>query len=321
MRPEPSGSNPRAATGLTARADKMIDLTHVRFQGCPAPRRRPRSNAAQTPRLQRRGAAQRGNPQTASVVGGLAAFVLARAGLQPAAYRHGPLERRVGACLRAVKADTEQSALERIQARPDLLGTVLSTLLIGVSEFFRDTAAFEVLRSTVVPALQRHGGELRIRSVGCSTGAELYSVAMLLAEAGLLDRAVLLGTDCRPDAVAAAARGLYSDHDLRGVHPEVRARHFEHTRCGWRVHDRLRAATAWRVADATTADTDFGQWDLVLCRNLVIYLQARTAEALLERVAAGLRPGGFLMVGKAERPPRRLGLTAVGRCVFRAAAQ
>ena len=289
-----------------------MDLSHVQFEGKPIPRTPSEGAAVRQPGPHAREVRRtsEGTP------GGLPATVLAHAGLDPAAYRCSPLERRVGACLRALKANSERAALARLDAEPGLRTAALNTLLIGVTSFFRDPAVFEAIRTAVIPALAERPGPIRVLSLGCATGEELYSVGMLLAESGLLDRAMLLGMDCRSEALAAARAGIFGNEALACVDDSKASRFFERTRAGWRIADRLRAAAFWASGDAAH-DLPAGEWDVVLCRNLVIYLQAHVMESMFRRIAAALSPGGFLVVGKAERPPASLGLTTVSRSVYR----
>jgi chemotaxis protein methyltransferase CheR len=286
----------------------MPDLTHVQFRGVPAMRAQPGARVPAVPPA--------AAPEGPLAPAGLPAHVLALAGLDSAAYRPAPLERRVKACLRALRADTELAARRRLDARPELLPLALSTLLIGVSTFFRDAAAFDALRQVVLPSLRDTPGTLRIWSAGCATGDELYSVAILVADAGLLERAELLGTDCRQDALDAARAGVFPADALREVDAAARERYFERVPAGWRIAGALRERATWRRGDATRELAD-GPWHLVLCRNLVIYLDHAAAQPLVAGLAARLAPGGFLVVGKAERPPVSTRLASVGRCVYR----
>jgi chemotaxis methyl-accepting protein methylase len=211
----------------------------------------------------------------------------------------------------------EATAIARMESDPRLQPVALSALLIGVSAFFRDAPVFRAIGDGVVPGLRERPGPIRVLSVGCSNGAELYSVAMLLADANLLDRAWLLGIDCRADAIACAREGVFTPEVVADVPPATRWRHFEAVRDGWRIAAPLRRRTAWDVSDATRS-VPAGPWDLVLCRNLVIYLQASAAARVFRSLAASLAPRGYLVVGKAERPPTGLTLTSVGRCIYRA---
>ena len=293
-----------------------MDLSHVHFRGKPAIPRRVAGPAVVQP------AAPPGQePSVAAsladspIDNGLLRLILAHAGLDPAAYRSRPLERRLGACLRALRVHSEHDARAQLESHPELHDVALSALLIGVSGFFRDAAVFHALRTLVMPALRERRRPLRIWSVGCSTGAELYSIAILLAEARLLEGSLLLGTDCRADAVERAREGVFSDEALADMDEAGKSRYFERARAGWRVVESLRCRTVWQVADATVNACD-GPWDLVLCRNLAIYLQVPVGDAMFRGIARRLSPGGFLVVGKAERPAASSPLVAIGRCVY-----
>jgi chemotaxis protein methyltransferase CheR len=282
----------------------MHDLTHVRFQGVRQVR------PAQAPR--------RLTVPPEKTLGPLATDVLARAGLDPQVYRPLPLARRVSACLRALDVASESDGIRRLRQRPDLLPAALDALLIGVSEFFRDPPVFDAVRTSVLPSLAGRRTRLRIWSVGCSTGAELYSAAILLAEAGLLAGAELLGTDCRAQAIASAREGVFEADALKTVGRVLGPRYFDSVPAGFRVTGAVRASVTWQVADAT-GELPKGLFDLVFCRNLVIYLQPAAVARLFQGIASRLAPGGFLVVGKAERAPQGLGLTAAGRGIYRRA--
>ena len=289
-----------------------MDLSYIRFIGAAPPRGV--GPVTPWPPTAPRIVARRLETEAAPV-GALASAVLGHAGLDPSAYRPAPLARRVSACVRELRADSQDAACRRLAAAPALAGKALSTLLIGVSEFFRDPGVFDLLSQVAVPTVRAGRRPPRILSVGSSNGAELYSAAMLLAGADVLTGARLVGIDCRADAVAAARLGWYDEPALAGIDSAARARYFTETAGGWQVAGALRRRTRWVQADATRR-VPAGPWDVILCRNLAIYLTPAASEALFTRLAAALVPGGHLVVGKAERPPAGLGLTLVGRCVY-----
>lgn len=284
----------------------MLHLRHVCFDGAASP-------AVTSPRRSLRGSRARPALEETEPDAFLA-WLLERAGLDHRAYRGSALQRRLPACLRQLRVPTGEAARALLERRPELLPFAVGTVLIGVSHFFRDTAVFDGLAREALPALLRTGGRLRICSLGCSRGQELYSIAMLLAEAGALGRCELLGLDCRDEAVAAAERGVYTDGEVAMVAPARRQRFFEPVNGHWAIKPELRRATRWMRGDlfAPRGET----WDLLLCRNVMIYLRPATAE----RVWAGLRerlaPGGFLVTGKAEKPPASAPFLRVAPSLF-----
>jgi chemotaxis methyl-accepting protein methylase len=242
-----------------------------------------------------------------------------QAGLTLRDYRTETLKRRLGACLRALRASSVAQARHAMQRNPQLLHSAVSTLVIGVSSFFRDAPVFAAVAERVVPALAgwvRAGRRVRVWSAGCSDGAELYSVAMLLAEAGLLHRCDLLGTDCRADAVDRARSGVFSPEAMKGVADKLRKEYFAFDGASWHVRPWLRDALHWRKANLLTV-REPGGWDVVLCRNMAIYLQPAAAGRLWLSLESALSPGGFLILGKAERPWGARHLSPVGTCLYR----
>lgn len=244
----------------------------------------------------------------------LAYWVLERAGLDARSYRPEPLLRRVPACLRALKVTDEAAAKRRIEEQPELLRLAVSELLIGVTEFFRDPLVFEALRRHILPALCRQRRP-RVWSASCSNGAELYSLAILLAEAGRLDHSVLLGTDCRADAIAEAHEAIYPAEAARLMDENLRSTYLSD--CGglYRVESSIRRGLKWKVSDLNT-QVEKGPWDLILWRNTSIYMTLEAARHVWQQLASVLAPGGVVVAGTAERPPADLGLVSVGRCLF-----
>ncbi len=243
-------------------------------------------------------------------------WVFQRAGLAVDSYRGEPLHRRLPACLRALHTETEARARQLLEQRPDLLTTAIGALLIGVTEFFRDPSVFETLRSEVLPQLTSPTRPLRVWSAGCSNGAELYSMAILLAQSGHLEGSFLLGSDCRHDAIEHAHTALYKYTELRKIEPSDRHRYFEEAGHFWRPIEPICRHVHWKVADLAQG-IEKGPWDMILWRNMAIYLETEAAESMWRDLASALAPGGVLIVGKAEQPPVGLPLINVRKCIYR----
>lgn len=240
--------------------------------------------------------------------------ILQHAGVDLAHYRLAPLRRRIPACLRGLRVKTLDEARAVLDGKPHLLPAAASSLLIGVTEFFRDEPVFQALREQVVPDLVRRTAGPRVWSVGCSDGAELYSMAILLDEHGALERSHLLGSDCRVEAVERAKRGRFDAAALRSIPDALRDRYLQPDRRWIEIAEHIRRQVHWHVADAV-ASSPPDAWDLILCRNVAIYLQPAAAARLWQTLTDALAPGGILVVGKAERPNRG-GLERLGPCMY-----
>jgi chemotaxis protein methyltransferase CheR len=199
-------------------------------------------------------------------------------------------------------------ALLRSPDCDDELRRLLPLVTVGKTSFFRDERQFAALAALMPGLLARPRGGGRpaaIWSAGCATGEEPYSIAMTAAEAGAAPAHVeILATDVNPEAVAAAARGEFDTRRVRDIPADVLARHFD--RDGERYHVRAslrRLITAIRphnlVASAFPRPAD-GGWDVIFCRNVIIYFDTPTTQQVLERFHDALAPGGYLFLGYSE---------------------
>ena len=242
--------------------------------------------------------------------------LLSHAGLEPSCYRAGPLQRRLAACLRAFHVAAAEDLGCAAAANDAVRSLALNTLLLGVTQFFRDPAVFAVLGNQL-EALARERGGVRVWSVGCADGAELYSVAILLEKLRFLSGSWLLGTDCRDNAVRAARTGRYDDVAVRGLSAGLLAEWFEPERQGWRLKRRYRQRVLFLCRNMFDEKPEQESWDVILWRNCAMYLTPAAAGGLWSRLAAALRGGGIFVTGKAERPPAELPLERIAPCVYR----
>lgn len=244
--------------------------------------------------------------------------MLRACGLDPRLFRHAPLARRIPACLRALGVASVDEARTLLAAHPCRLRAAVNALLVGVTEFFRDGAVFDALRTQGIPALRRRGRPIRVWSAGASSGAELYSAAILLAEAGLLDGSELVGTDCRAEAVLSARAGVFDAAIAASLPSGLRERYFEAQAQGaWRAHAVLRSSVRFDEHDLCRAALP-GPWDIILCRNVTIYLLSSAGNEVQRKLESELAPGGYLVLGRAERPASS-GLRQIARGLYQRA--
>jgi len=240
--------------------------------------------------------------------------VLRKGGFDPAHYRLGPLVRRVPACLRALRAPSLPAARDLLAEEPARIPVAINALFIGTTGFFRDSHVFDILRERIIPDLLRRPHFPKVWSAACSEGTELYSVAMLLAEHGPIPHGHLYGTDCRPEAIQTSMRGWYPPNFLESLAPETFGGHLGLVSGRHLISRELREATRWEVADVFSTE-DQSKWDMILCRNLAIYLDAASIRTLWEKLVRALAPEGILVVGKAEKITMP-GLQRLAPCIY-----
>jgi chemotaxis methyl-accepting protein methylase len=244
-------------------------------------------------------------------------------GFRIGSYKERCLRRRVAVRMRATGAHTYAQYASALAGDANEYERLLDALTINVTRFFRDADAWAALDARALGPLVDGGGPVRVWSAGCASGEEPYSIATLLCArldagaertggpadatgrlAGGAARMQVLGTDVDPAALAAAADGVYADPALAEVPPALRARYFEPAHAGGapraRVRPEVRALTSFARHDLLRDPAPAGPWQLIVCRNVVIYFDRESQAALFDRFHAALAPGGLLFLGKVE---------------------
>jgi two-component system, chemotaxis family, CheB/CheR fusion protein len=230
----------------------------------------------------------------------------ARTGHDFSAYKANTIRRRIERRINVHQLKGPQQYLRLLQENPHELDLLFRELLIGVTNFFRDPGAFEALAKDVLPSLlasRPDGAPVRVWAPGCSTGEEVYSLAILLREQ--LDRAKkqvavqIFGTDLDPKAVEAARAGLYPEGIARDVRPQRLAHFFVKEEEGYRIKKDIREMVIFATQNVIK-DPPFTKIDLLVCRNLLIYLQPEAQERVLSLFHYALKPSGILFLGTSE---------------------
>ncbi|MBL9089147.1 MAG: methyltransferase domain-containing protein [Planctomycetia bacterium] len=202
--------------------------------------------------------------------------------------------RRFGESVDAYAARVEDDAAERTR--------LVADLLVHETSFFRYPASFDVLAAFLAPRAAASAAPVRILHLACSTGQEPLSAAMAALEAGVPEaRLAIDAVDVSAEAVAHARAARYEGGALRGLSIERRERWFAHDAGGWRALPVLRDRVRYAVGDALEPDlAAAGAYDVVFCRNLLVYLTASARDRVLGHVRRLLRADGRLFVGHAE---------------------
>lgn len=186
---------------------------------------------------------------------------------------------------------------------------MISALTTNVSHFFRESHHFDILRDQVLPVLQqkaRNGQRIRIWSAGCSSGQEPYSISMCLHHAApdlFSHDLLILGTDIDPAILEKAQAATYSDQQVSGIPSEMRSSYLvkESAAGQYRVSDQIRRIVRFRELNLLRDWPMKGQFDVIFCRNVVIYFDAPTQASLWPRFRQRLDPGGWIFLGHSER--------------------
>lgn len=227
-------------------------------------------------------------------------------GVDFAAYKNAMFGRRIKRRLALQGEDDLQRYLDYVKRNPDELRALFQDLFIGVTEFFRSPDMFQALKRVVFPALwKRHDSDtpVRIWVPGCSTGEEVYSLAICLLEF-LGNRKVtppiqIFGTDVNDQAIKRARIGRYGREIANNVGRERLRRHFVKVDGDFQVSKRVRELCVFAKHDILR-DPPFSHLDLLSCRNLLIYFNPDTHRKLIPLFHYSLKPSGFLVLGSGE---------------------
>ncbi|HEX2918232.1 MAG TPA: protein-glutamate O-methyltransferase CheR [Edaphobacter sp.] len=171
--------------------------------------------------------------------------------------------------------------------------------------FFREPLHYDVIRKVLLPKLRQDRADtkkLRFWSAACSTGQEAYSLAMLLHEQGFQDWNVdILGTDYSPKVVERAKSGQYQQLEVnRGLPAPMMIKHFKRSGIHWELSPTVRKMARFQTGDLRQSMRTFGPFDLVFCRNVMIYFDVETKMKILRQIHGTLFRGGWLLLGGAE---------------------
>lgn len=245
-------------------------------------------------------------------------------GLDLNCYKRPQMQRRLEVYLSRSGQPNWPTLFRAFQTDALLLRDFQSYLTINVSAFFRDPQKYQYLQTSVLPALLQKRATLSVWSAGCSRGQEAYSLAMLLAEATAASQPHrILATDIdQPTLNWARAGGPYDTSDVANLNEARLAQFFHRQDKAYWLNEALRRRVTFRQHNLLT-DTVVGRFDLIICRNVVIYFQPEAKVTLYRRFYEALRPGGILFVGGTEIIPRSAGLEfePVGASFYRRPAR
>ena len=245
--------------------------------------------------------------------------ILKLTGIDLTDYKSAQMRRRLDGFISRFPGSGVAPYCQMLARDREALQRLKDFLTINVSEFFRDTDQFNVLRTQILPELLKKGAPLNIWSAGCSMGAEPYSVAITLNELDTQAQFRILGTDLDQTILARArAGGPYSEADVKNVSKHLRQKYFTTCEEGYRVLDSVKARIQFRQQNLLK-DSFAKGFDLIICRNVGIYFSDEAKRTLNRGFFQSLNDNGVLFIGGTESllDAQALGFTRMNSSFYR----
>jgi len=218
------------------------------------------------------------------------------------AYKERQMKRRIDSLIAKNKFKGYDDYVAAIKTKPDLLQEFVNYLTINVSEFYRNPEQWKVLENDILPTLMKSSSRLKIWSAACSTGDEPYTLAMILGKYMPLSNISILATDIDKQVLEKAQIGLYNEKSLAGLPKEYISKYFTTTagKTAFQISNDIKKCVQFKQHNLLK-DTYPTNFDLILCRNVLIYFTEEAKEEIYRKFNGTLRAGGYLFVGSTEQ--------------------
>jgi chemotaxis protein methyltransferase CheR len=247
----------------------------------------------------------------------LLAYVNEHRGIDFALYRHATVMRKLDLRLQATKTSSHAAYLEYLKSHPVEIEDLIGALTIKVTSFFRDPPVFELLSSRVIPEVMSRFGSLRMWSLGCASGEEPYSLAIIVRD--ILKRETeamkveIVGTDIDAAAIGKAMRRDYPEREIAEVGEKYVEEFFEATGGPpardrtYRISDQIGSMVRFESDDIISglkrAKSEGRLYHVILCRNVLIYMNRALQEEVVADISGVLCDGGYVVIGESETLP------------------
>ncbi|KIL44201.1 chemotaxis protein CheR [Jeotgalibacillus soli] len=223
-----------------------------------------------------------------------------KTGIDLSLYKEAQMKRRLTSLYEKQGFKTFMEFYQAMTKDKKVLNDFLDRMTINVSEFYRNGKRWEVLQQKILPSLMKNGRKLKVWSAACSTGEEPYSLAMVLSQFMSLSEISILATDLDANAIEKAKIGLYTERALAEVPIKIKQTHFTEQGAFYKVSDEVKRTVSFRQHNLLNDPFD-KQFDLIVCRNVMIYFTDEAKDILYRKFSDALRPGGVFFVGSTEQ--------------------
>lgn len=224
----------------------------------------------------------------------------AKTGIDLHLYKEAQMRRRIGNLVTRSEFNSFCTYFDDVAKDKEKFAEFIEYLTINVSEFFRNPDKFDIVEKEIIPYLLKSSQKLNIWSAGCSIGAEPYTLSIILKELTPNVKHRILASDLDIEILAKAKKGVYSDAEIKALRPDRKQKYFTKTADGkYAVNADVKAAVEFKRHNLLKDPFEKG-FDLILCRNVVIYFTEEAKDVLYSNFFDSLKPGGILFVGATE---------------------
>lgn len=231
-----------------------------------------------------------------------------KTGIDLALYKEAQMKRRLTSLYEKKGYPSFLTFFDALSSNQEMMNEFLDRMTINVSEFYRNGKRWEVLEKKILPRLLKENKRLKVWSAACSTGEEPYTLAMVLSTYMPLSSVSILATDLDLNVIQKAKLGLYPERSLAEVPEAMKKKHFHKEGAFFKVSEEVKRAVSFKKQNLLSDRFESG-YDLIVCRNVMIYFTEEAKDELYRKFNEALRPGGVLFVGSTEQifNPERYG--------------
>ncbi|WP_075982130.1 CheR family methyltransferase [Bacillus massilinigeriensis] len=223
-----------------------------------------------------------------------------KTGIDLSQYKEAQMKRRLTSLYEKKGFRSFQDFFNEISKDKELLNEFLDRMTINVSEFYRNAKRWEVLEKKILPRLLEKNKRLKIWSAACSTGEEPYTIAMILSKFLPISQIEILATDIDENVLCRAKKAIYPERSLNEVPMDIKRKYFLQDGSFYKVTEDIKKAVTFKKQNLLS-DSFGGPFDLIVCRNVLIYFTEEAKDGLYKKFSSALKPGGIFFVGSTEQ--------------------
>ncbi|WP_419157144.1 CheR family methyltransferase [Rossellomorea sp. BNER] len=223
-----------------------------------------------------------------------------KTGIDLSLYKEAQMKRRLTSLFQKKGLKNFNEFYNELDRNSHALNEFLDRMTINVTEFYRNYKRWEVLQGKILPKLICENNKPKIWSAACSTGEEPYTIAMVMNQFMPCSQIAITASDIDENAIMKAKRGIYPERSLNEVPNEIRKKYFTRNGDYYNISDEIKRAVSFKKHNLL-ADKYDQMFDLIVCRNVLIYFTEEAKNIIYKKFSESLRPGGVLFVGSTEQ--------------------